>query len=267
MFEFHKDKQRYFNMQYQNSKEFIVPFIINNGGLDKPGKILEIGCAEAGVLKAFTELGHICTGIELQENRVALAKQFMKEEYEKGQISFITRDIYDIDIEKDLEFRFDIIILKDVIEHIHNQEKFMNKLKSFLNPGGKVFFGFPPWYMPYGGHQQMCTNKLLSVTPYYHLLPMPIYKSFLRLGGEKKIKIDNLTEIKDTGISTKRFDKIVKNQNFIKLKRQFYLINPIYKFKFKLKPRKQNRVVSSIPYLRDLVSTCVYYLIENTDKP
>lgn len=267
MFEFHKDKQRYFNMQYQNSKEFIVPFIINNGGLGKPGKILEIGCAEAGVLKAFTDLGHICTGIELQENRVELAKLFMKEEYEKGQISFIAKDIYEIDIENDLEFRFDIIILKDVIEHIHNQEKFMKKLKSFLNPGGKVFFGFPPWYMPYGGHQQMCTKKLLSYTPYYHLLPMPIYKFILRLAGEKKEKIENLVEIKNTGISTRRFEKIVKKQEFKNLNRQFYLINPIYKFKFKLKPRKQNPVVSSVPYLRDFASTCVYYLIENTSKP
>ena len=50
--------------------------------------------------------------------------------------------------------QFDLILLKDVIEHIPDQERVIPYLKEFLKPGGRVFFGFPPWYMPHGGHQQ-----------------------------------------------------------------------------------------------------------------
>ena len=47
----------------------------------------------------------------------------MAKEVEKGFVNFISEDIFDIDPNK-LPHKFDLIILKDVIEHIH-QEKFM----------------------------------------------------------------------------------------------------------------------------------------------
>ena len=85
----------------------------------------------------------------------------------------MVKDIYQVDIEKDLNGLFDIIVLKDVIEHIHDQAKLIGWMKNFLKPGGIVFFGFPPWYMPFGGHQQMCHSKI-SRLPYIHLLPRGI---------------------------------------------------------------------------------------------
>lgn len=262
MFDFHKDKQRYFEMQYKVSKEYIVPFVQRYMGLDKPLKVLEIGCAEAGVLKAFTELGHICTGIELSPDRVELAKKFMKDEVESGKIFFITEDIYKIDVEQDLPYKFDLIILKDVIEHIPGQEKFMNELKKFLVPGGKVFFAFPPWYMPFGGHQQMCDSKFLSRLPYYHILPGFLYRFILKVFGEKENKIKALMEIKDTGISIERFERIVKASSYKLLERKLYLTNPIYKYKFNTTPRIQFGFITLLYFIRNFFTSCGYYLIE-----
>jgi len=261
MFEFHKDKQRYFQMQYQVTKDYIIPFISEEVDLHKQLNVLEIGCAEAGVLKAFTELGHRCTGIELSENRVKLANQFMAEEVAAKQISFICRDIYDIDIEKDLPEKFDLVLLKDVIEHIPNQAVFLQRLRQYLKPNGKVFFGFPPWQMPFGGHQQICRHKLASKLPYYHLLPKPLYKGMLQSFGEPEGVVKELLEIKDTGISIERFESIALANNFSILLKQLFLINPIYEYKFNLKPTKQMGLLSKIPYLRNYYSTCAYYLI------
>jgi len=261
MFEFHKDKARYFTMQYKISDEYVVPFIEPFTDLSQPIKVLEIGCAEAGVLKAFTDRGHQCTGIELHESRVKLAKEFMAEELKAGKISFLAKDIYDVN-PKEEGLTFDLIILKDVIEHIHDQEKFMLRLQDFLNPGGKVFFGFPPWYMPFGGHQQICKGKILSKLPYYHLLPMFMYKGVLKLFGESEKTIADLEEIKQTGISIERFQRILKKSGYTILKKQFFLTNPIYKYKFKLKVRKQIGLISALPFLRNFWTTCVYYYVE-----
>lgn len=261
MFEFHKQKEQYFNFQYLTSRDYIIPFIEEFFDLNRPLNVLEIGCAEAGVLKAFVEKGHRCIGIELSEGRISLAKQFQAEAYEKGQIDFLSKDIYKINVEKDLPFLFDLIILKDVIEHIHEQERLIPELAKFLNPGGKIFFGFPPWYMPFGGHQQVCSSKWLSKLPYYHLLPRAIYKAILKAGGEKPTKIESLLEIKETGISIERFEKIVNKQYNI-LKRTYFLINPIYKYKFNIKPRKQNVLVNKMPFVRNFLTTAMYYLIE-----
>lgn len=262
MFDFHKDKERYFNMQYTNSKEYILPFIEKYIKHDKKLDVLEIGCAEAGVLKAFTDKGHQCVGIELDPNRTELAKEFMSEEISAGKIEFMSKNIYDIDVDKDLKTKFDLIILKDVIEHIHDQAKFMSFLHKFLKPEGKIFFGFPPWQMPFGGHQQVAQSKILSALPYYHMLPRSIYKMILKAFGESPKKVENMLEIKDTGISIERFEGILKKENYSTLKRQLYLINPIYKYKFGLSARKQIGIISAIPILRNFLSTCAYYLIE-----
>ena len=60
MFDYHSDKQWYFNMQYLTARDFIIPFIQQVRSFKTVDRILEIGCAEAGVLKAFVELNLFC---------------------------------------------------------------------------------------------------------------------------------------------------------------------------------------------------------------
>ncbi|MEM9022170.1 MAG: methyltransferase domain-containing protein, partial [Bacteroidota bacterium] len=224
--------------------------------------VLEIGSAEAGVLKAFTELGCTCLGIELQESRVEHARHFMASEMEAGLVDFISRDIYDINPDEDLPHRFDLIILKDVIEHIHDQARFMARVGDFLQPGGKIFYGFPPWHMPFGGHQQVAKNKLFSKVPYTHLLPMPLYRAMWKMVGETEQKVYNLAEIKETGISIQRFERINREGGFQVARKKYYLFNPIYRYKFGLKPREQVGFIANIPRVRDFLTTGVYYLME-----
>ncbi len=260
-FEFHKDKPRYFQWQYLTARDYIIPFVEEVMPLKKDMRVLEIGCGEAGVLKAFIEKGCIATGIELYERRVETAKEYLKEDHDAGRIDFITRNIYDIDVEKDIGHGFDLIVLKDVIEHIPGQKRFIPKLREFLNPNGKVFFGFPPWRMPFGGHQQNLKGKFLSKLPYFHLLPTGMYRSVLKSFGEDQQKVDHMIEIKETGISIGRFEKISKASGYTILKKKHWLFNPIYKFKFGLKPARQLPIADSVPYLRDFYTTAVYYLI------
>ena len=81
------------------------------------------------------------------------------------------------------------------------------------------------------------------------------------MAGEYPNIIQELMEIKDTQITIERFERIVKKNDLKVLNKQHYLINPIYKYKFGLQPRKQFAPLSWIPYLRDFVTTCVYYTV------
>lgn len=261
MYDFHKDKKRYFDYQYKIAKDYILPFVDSFLPDSKPRQILEVGCAEAGVLKAFVENGDQCLGIELMEGRIKMAKEFHAEALAKGQIDFLNKNIYDINIAEDIGHKFDLIILKDVIEHIPEQERIIPKLKEFLNEGGKIFFGFPPWYMPFGGHQQICESKFLKKLPYFHLLPMPLYKGVLKMFGESEKRVRDLEEIKETGISIERFRRIVKKSKLEIFNQKDWLFNPIYQYKFNLNPRKQIGLISRLPYLRNYLTTAVYYLV------
>lgn len=226
-------------------------------------RVLEIGCGEGGVLKAFINKGCIGVGVELEAGRAENGALWLKEDIDEGKLSFLIKDIYKVTYE-DVGENFDIIILKDVIEHIPNQPKLIEWLKSFLTPSGVIFFGFPPWQMPYGGHQQMCRNKKLSKVPYFHLLPKPLYVWVLKIFKEPII--DALLEVRETRISIEKFESIVKKKNYKIIRKLHYLINPIYEWKFNWKPKVQFSTISKIPGLRNYLTTCVYYLITPIDE-
>lgn len=258
MYEFHGDKKRYFDIQKENATEYVIPFIELGLPLESGMRVLEIGCGEGGVLKAFIDKGCEGVGVELLSIRIENAKEFLEEEINDGKVKLVVSDIYKVDIEKDLGGAFDIIVLKDVIEHIYNQEKLIAWMKSFLKPNGLIFFGFPPWYMPFGGHQQMCKSKI-SKLPWIHLLPRKLYQWILT---KNKEEVDDLMEIVDTQITIERFEKICKNTGYLIQNKQHYLINPIYYWKFGWKARKQAKWISAIPFIRNFVTTCVYYTVK-----
>lgn len=257
----HKDDRVRYDQQVDNAASYVLPFIEQTKKMGPEVRVLEVGCGEGGVLKPFIDKGCTCVGVDLAESRVELAKDFLQEAVEAGQVTFLAKNIYDADFVDKYRNYFDVIILKDVIEHVPEQEKFIPHLKIFLREGGIIFFGFPPWYMPFGGHQQVARNKVASMLPYYHILPKPIYVKLLKMFKEEEGVIKELSEIKDTGITIERFEKIVEDSKLIVFNKQHYLINPIYKYKFGLKPRNQFALFSAIPFFRNFVTTCVYYTV------
>jgi SAM-dependent methyltransferase len=257
----HKDDGVRYDQQVENSKEYVLPFIEKTKPVKAGMKVLEIGCGEGGVLAPFIELGCICIGVDLDEPRIALANNFFAKEVSEGKVQFLYKNVYDDDFLQQYRNAFDLIILKDTIEHIPEQEKFIPYLKNLLAERGQVFFGFPPWYMPFGGHQQVCQSKIASKLPYYHILPRGIYKSLLKMMGEDDRTITALMEVYDTRITIERFEKIVNKSGFNVKNKQHYLFNPIYRYKFGVQPRKQWGPITMIPFFRNFVTTCVYYTV------
>ncbi|MBL7719978.1 MAG: class I SAM-dependent methyltransferase [Flavipsychrobacter sp.] len=257
----HKDDRVRFDQQVDNSRSYVLPFIEATHKLGGGVNVLEIGCGEGGVLLPFAEKGCYCVGVDLNPKRIDLANDMLKDEVQQKKMEFLLKNVYDEDFLARFKDFFDVIVLKDTIEHIPDQEKFVPYLKNFLRPGGQIFFGFPPWYMPFGGHQQICEGKLVSKLPYYHILPKGLYKAILKMAGESEGVITDLMEVWDTQISIERFERIIKHSNLKVLKKQHFLINPIYKYKFGLQPRKQWGPVTYLYGLRNFLTTCVYYTV------
>jgi SAM-dependent methyltransferase len=261
MLEQHRNDQVRFDQQVDNSRAYVLPFIEKTKAAGPGVNVLEVGTAEGGVLIPFMDKGCYCVGVDILPGRIETAKKFLSKEFAAGKVDLICQNIYDDSFINRFGGYFDVIILKDVIEHVPEQEKFIPHLKKLLRPGGQIFFGFPPWYMPFGGHQQVCRKKWASVLPWYHVLPRPLYRGILKMAGEHELVIAELMEIKDTQITIERFERIVKASGLKVLHKEHFLINPIYKYKFGLKPRKQFKPITWLPYLRDFVTTCVYYTI------
>lgn len=261
----HKDRKLYFDEQSFTTEKYVIPYIEKQKRLCPETSVLEIGCGEGGNLKPFADRGCQCLGIDLNRQQIENAERFFAPHPNVHKVSFICSDIYDI-TPPPANQKYDVIMMRDVIEHIHNQEKFMGFLKGFLKKDGVVFCAFPPWYMPFGGHQQVCKSPTVSKLPYIHLLPESLYRFLLEKNGETEATVDALLEIKETGITLERFERICHNEKYRILDKTYFFINPNYEIKFRLKPAKCWPVFRAVRYLRDFYVTAGYYLIEQNDK-
>lgn len=255
----HLDRYSYFYELANTSRDFYLDYLGKFIDI-KPGiEVLEIGCGEGGNLLPFAEKGCSVTGIDSSKERICQAHSFFGKTSYNGV--FICGDFLVKAI--DLSYKeYDIILVHDVIEHIKQKDKvqFMFLAKKLLSEKGFIFWGFPAWQMPFGGHQQICRNQFVSHFPFIHLLPNALYRQILLLCKEDNSCIDELLYIKSCKVSIEDFEKLaVLSHNKI-IDKVFWLINPHYKQKFGLSPKVLK--IGSIKYLRNFFCTSCFYITQ-----
>jgi len=248
---------RCYDEQQWYGENFLFDYI---GDMDVNGKrILEIGCAEAGLLKFYKDKGAICSGLELSDIRFKNAVLLNEDK---------TIHLFQADICKppsyknEIKDKYDTIIIRDVIEHIPDQELALKNIYALLNPGGKLFMSFPPKYCAYAGHQQT-VPKLLGKLPYLHLIPDSVYVFYLRVIGCPEKKIKYLIDTKKTRVSIGQMKKIINKIGYNIRKESNWLIRPAYSFRFGI-PRIINPF-SWIPVLNEILCNGALFLLIKED--
>lgn len=250
----HKDRQTYFKELANTSRRFYVDYVKRFMRLDAETRVLEIGCGEGGNLLPFAELGCRVTGIDLAKSRILQARAFFSACGYEGDFS--NTDFFDFSP----GVRYQLILIHDVIEHIGRKEEFFRRLRWLLAEGGIIFWGFPSWQMPFGGHQQICHGKVVAWLPFIHLLPDPLYRIVLKGWGESESCIEDLMDIKRCRMSIDSFEQLSRQQGYDIVDRQLWFINPHYREKFGLRPRKLYAVVGRMRYVRSFFSTACFYI-------
>lgn len=254
------DRERYFLELAGSSREYFVPYVLEHKEIGNDSRILEIGCGEGGNLLPFAEIGCLVAGLDLAPGKIANAERFFRARGLEGDFfagNFITSDLFE------KIGRFDVVIVHDVIEHIDPEFKatFFERIKDYMLPDAVVFFGFPAWQMPFGGHQQICVGKVCSKIPYAHLLPEGMYRMWLRMFGASESNINELLQIKRSRMTAEKFESICRQTGYSIIDRTLWLINPHYKVKFNLRPRRLWKPIAGVPCLRNFFSTSCFYLI------
>lgn len=250
------NRTRYFNELATTCEKYFLPYISQFKSPKAGMEVLEIGCGDGGNLLPFSQRGCKTLGVDMSPSRIQVAKERFAELDAAGD--FIASDIFII---TELEHKFDFIICHDVLEHISNKSLFLQNLRKYLAPGGIVFMSFPAWQMPFGGHQQICRSKLLSHLPFFHLLPVPLYRSILQLAKEQPATISELLNIKETRCSIELFQYLAKQEKLHIINRRFYLINPHYEVKFGLHPRHLWNFIGAIPKIRNFFTSSCFYIL------
>ena len=245
---------RCYHEQQWYGENFLFDYI---GDSDVNGhKILEIGCAEAGLMKFYQDKGAVCSGLELSDARYNNAILLDN----NNRIHLFQADICNPDsYNEKITEQYNTIILRDVIEHIPDQELALRNIYTILKPGGKLFVSFPPKYCAYAGHQQTIP-KIIGKLPYLHLMPNFIYVFYLRIIGCTDSKIQYLLDTKKTRISIHRMKKLIKKVGYSISKESNWFIRPAYSYRFGL-PKITNPF-SWIPILNEILCNGALFLLK-----
>ena len=261
----HLNRKQYFCELANTTRTFCMEYLSTHFKLTPDTRVLEIGCGEGGNLLPFAEQGCKVTGIDICEERINEARTFFTEYHHHG--TFICHDFLLSKEPKTEDERYDLILVHDVIEHIEPSYKrdFVLHIKSFLKQDGIVFFGFPAWQNPFGGHQQISVG-MASKLPFIHLLPKPLYKELLKASGATASNIGELMSIRASQMTVERFERLVSEVGYTICQRTLWFINPHYKQKFHINPRRLWTFLTYIPYLRNFYTTSAWYILRQTQK-
>lgn len=247
----------YWNYMYDLGKETVVPYIKEQGAFKKGYKIAEIGSAEGGVLAAFVEEGATeALGTDIALERLESGKRIAQ--IGNLDIEFTSHDIIYEEPKDEWKEKFDLVLLRDVIEHLDDATIALKNIKKILKPGGHLFVTFPPYYSPYGGHQhtvQSTGGKL----PYIHLLPNSIFHKIIEKGRPNDIyEVKRLGEIR---LTIPKFEKSIRDSGWNVAKRDYYFLRPVFKMKFGL-PTLKMTPIARLPLIKTFFTLEASYLLK-----
>jgi len=239
---------------YQNTlaKEYYIPLLGEWDFQINGIKVLDIGCGNGGFTEAFGEAGASITGVEI--------KSFNWKGH--PNVQYLVQDITADNAVEKLGVDFELIILRDVIEHIPLNEKlnFFKSALKFGSPDAKFLVTFPPFYSPFGIHQQTFLKTFLRKIPYLSWKPLWALKPLLKIIGENEEAISNIQEIHKCRMTLRRFELLVNKLNLGVVQEKSFLIRPSHEIRYGWKTREfKGQLFTGF---RELVTLGVVYLLK-----
>ena len=234
--------EKHYYEQKRFAQSYLIPFLHNNIPRFEALSVLEIGCAEAGFLDQLQRAGMQCAGIELEKARVDLALE------KNPQVDLYVGDITDADFCERIG-TFDLIVVREVIEHVPDRQKMFTNMNNLLNPGGYLYITFPPRFSPFAGHQQN-GRTFLRYLPFLHYLPAAGLEWLGKMAGEQDYHMQNVIRNYRDGLSLRRFRQYIRHYSFAVLILDLFVIRPVYSYRYGLKPLR----LPDIPLLREVLT-------------
>ncbi len=182
-------------------------------------RILLAGCAEAGEIEVLSKYGYTVSGCDIARERIALGKTLNPE------ADICWGDL--TDPASCPQGPFDLVVLRDVIEHITDKAQALKTLSGLLRENGHLFVTFPLKYSPYAAHQQ---NSKLKHYLYLGLYPAGVIR---KLGKRYRQNTGEMLYLKRNALSYRAFRKLIKKEFTFRVK-EFFIFRPIFRLRFDL---------------------------------
>lgn len=235
--------EKHFYEQIEYTKKYLIPYFQKHIPEFHKLSVLEVGCAEGGLLEVLMELGMEVCGIEISQERADIAKE------KNPKLNIIVGDIMDEKLAEKVGKKFDFVIMREVIEHIPDKYAAFRNLDLLTTDEGYLFVSFPPKRSPFAGHQQIA-KSFLKMIPYLHVLPETLLRPVAKKLGEKSDYVDEIKMHYSTGMVIDQFELLYMLKSFKPVKKELFLFRPIYAYRFGLPTIK----LPNIPLIREFIS-------------
>ena len=245
-------KEYYFIYQRSLASDYYIPFLEKNKLNIKDKDVLEIGCGNGGFIDGFSEHSDRCVGFDLKDLN-----------WEGRNVKYYALDVFDSDLPEKLGRKFDLIILRDVVEHLDNDkmDALFNQIKILLKDSGTILVTFPPFYSPFGLHQQVLLNNFLRYVPYLSLLPKSIIRLLTMGKSQDRDNVDELLSLYDSKKTIRSFYRLIKRKNYRIVKKKFFHVRPSHEIRYGFQTI-ESRLICRIPIIRELLLTGTIFLIK-----
>ena len=251
----------YWNYQQILAEDYYIPYLLNKGKVSQLNtkSIIDIGCGNGGFINAIsTELKNssdcLSLGIDIKSFKT------WKDKSTPFKVHNILKDS-----NKDYKNKFDLVILRDVIEHIPNQfkQKFIQTARDFMSTDGKMLITFPPYLSPFGLHQQAIMKSFLKKVPYLSILPKSTLEKLITKFESKDTWIE-AEEIIDSAMTINGFKKLINEAKLSVFNQRFFTIRPSHEIRYNVKSFQSP--LGNVPLIREffILGTC--YLLKKDRK-
>lgn len=260
-----EDWDRYYR-RYQAAlaERYLIP-VLSRWGVSLPGrKFLEVGCGDGGCGAAFCLAGCDVVMMDIDERLVEIAKQLNREE--KIEVKTYVGDVLDETSACYEKGPFDLVMFRDVMEHIDRPELALGIVRERLSKNGFVFVVFPPYYSAYGAHQQILPRKSIGPLPYnklpfIQLLPR---RWFLRLAAGDTAANREVARLSGIRLTIRRFERAVGGAGLRVRAKKLFLSRPTFSLRYGV-PAVDAGLLGRVPGVGELLVTGAYYLLERAN--
>jgi SAM-dependent methyltransferase len=256
-----EDWETYYR-RYQTTlaREYLIP-IFSRWGVDLRGKkLLEVGCGNGGCAAEFSRAGCHVVMMDIDERLVGLAGEHNDREG-------VTAEAFAGDVRNEAASfwrrgPFDIVMFRDVMEHVESPAAVLRIVRRFLSPVGVVLVVFPPYYSPYGAHQQILPRKKFlfvpyNKLPYIQMLPERMFLRLVRGEGPSNEEVARLSTIR---LTIRKFEREIREAGFVAREKRTYLSRPSFALRYGL-PVIGAGFLGRVPLVAEAAVTAVHYLL------
>jgi SAM-dependent methyltransferase len=253
--------EQYRRYQAELASRYLIP-TLQSWGVGLAGKrLLEAGSGNGGCAAEFHRSGCRVTAVEIDERLASKAKAL--DAAEGVGVETFAGDVCKPDCAGLDRGPFDIILLRDVVEHLDDLVGALANLRRNLREAGVIFIVFPPYYSAYGAHQQILPRKRTGLIPFnklpfIHLLPDGWFSAITRGDSPGHKEVARLRGIR---LTLRGFSRSVDAAGLAVRNRKYYLVRPTHKLRYGL-PVVGASVLGRIPVLNELLVTACYCLLE-----